>query len=90
MQGIPCHHLVFKQKDIDWQIWIENSPTPVPRKFLVTDKKAKGLQFTALLSQWNTSPQLEDSVFVFTAPAEAKKIDLRPLAARGGSKTGKR
>ena len=90
VQGIPCHHLVFKQKDIDWQIWIETSPTPVPRKFLVTDKKAKGLQFTALLSEWNPSPQLEDSVFVFTAPAEAKKVDLRPRAAAGGTKGTKK
>lgn len=81
VQGIPCHHLVFSQKDIDWQIWIENSPTPVPRKFLITDKEAKGLQFTALLSQWNTSPKLEDSLFVFVVPAKAKKVDLRPVAS---------
>ena len=86
VQGIPCHHLVFKQKDIDWQIWIENSPTQVPRKFLITDKKAKGLQFTALLSQWNSSPQLEDGLFVFVVPAKAEKVDIRPVAATVGPK----
>ena len=90
VQGIPCHHLVFRQKDIDWQIWIENSPTPVPRKFLITDKKAKGLQFTALLSQWNTSPQLEDSLFVFVVPAKAKKVDLRPVVPTVGPKKTKK
>ena len=86
VHGVPCHHLAFRQKDLDWQIWIENSPTPLPRKFLITDKKAKGLQFTALLSQWNTSPQLEDSLFTFVVPAKAEKVDLRPVAAPVGPK----
>ena len=73
VQGHLCHHLAFRQKEIDWQIWIENGPTPLPRKFLITDKKAKGLQVTALLSQWNTSPQLEESLFTFVVPAKAEK-----------------
>jgi hypothetical protein len=81
VQGVPCHHLAFKQKDIDWQIWIEESPTPVPRKFLITDKAAQGLQFTALFTKWNTSPQLEDSLFTFVAPEKAEKIDILPAAA---------
>jgi hypothetical protein len=81
VQGVPCHHLAFKQKDIDWQIWIENSPTPVPRKFLITDKAAQGLQFTAVFTKWNTSPQLEDSLFTFVAPEKAEKIDILPAAA---------
>ena len=81
VQGVPCHHLAFKQKDIDWQIWIEDSSTPVPRKFLITDKAAQGLQFTAVFSKWNTSPQLEDSLFTFVAPEKAEKIDILPAAA---------
>lgn len=90
VQGIPCHHLAFRQKDLDWQIWIENGPIPIPRKFLITDRKAKGLQFTAMLSQWNTSPQLEDSLFAFVVPAKAEKVELRPAAAAVGPKKTKK
>jgi hypothetical protein len=86
VQGVPCHHLAFKQKDIDWQIWIENSPTPVPRKFLITDKTAQGLQFTAVFTKWNTSPQFEDSLFTFVAPEKAEKIDILPAAAPASPK----
>jgi hypothetical protein len=86
VQGVPCHHLAFKQKDIDWQIWIENSPTPVPRKFLITDKAAQGLQFTAVFTKWNTSPQLEDGLFTFVAPEKAEKIDILPAAAPASPK----
>ena len=81
VQGVPCHHLAFRQKDIDWQIWVEDSPTPVPRKFLITDKKAQGLQFTAVFTKWNTSPQLEEGLFTFVAPEKAEKIDILPAAA---------
>ena len=81
VQGVPCHHLAFKQQDIDWQIWIENGPTPVPRKFLITDKTAQGLQFTAVFTKWNTSPQFEESLFTFVAPEKAEKIDILPATA---------
>ncbi len=86
VQGVPCHHLAFKQKDIDWQVWIENSQTPVPRKFLITDKTAQGLQFTAMFPKWDTSPQLADSLFTFLAPDKAEKIDILPAAAPASPK----
>jgi hypothetical protein len=81
VQGVPCHHLAFREKDIDWQIWIEDSQTPVPRKFLITDKTAQGLQFTAVFTKWNPSAQLENSLFTFVAPEKAEKIDILPAAA---------
>jgi hypothetical protein len=90
VQGVPCHHLAFRQKDIDWQIWVEDSQTPVPRKFLITDKKAQGLQFTAVFTKWNTSPQLEDSLFTFVAPEKAEKIDILPAAAPTAPKKGQK
>jgi len=86
VQGVPCHHLAFREKDIDWQIWVEDGPTPLPRKFLITEKKGGGLQFTAVFTKWNTSPQLEDSLFTFVAPAKAEKIDILPAAAPASPK----
>ena len=85
VQGVPCHHLAFREKDIDWQIWIEDGPTPLPRKFLITDKNAKGLQFTAVFTKWNTSPQLENALFTFVPPEKAERIDPRPAAAPPGA-----
>jgi hypothetical protein len=80
VQGVPCHHLAFREKDIDWQIWIENGPTPLPRKFIITDKKAQGLQFTAVFTKWNISPQFAEGLFTFVAPEKAEKIDILPAA----------
>lgn len=80
VQGVESHHLAFTQDDIDWQIWIENSETPLPRKFIITEKRVGGApQFTARLSDWNVSPQLQDSVFTFVAPKGVEKIEFLPV-----------
>ena len=77
--GVECHHLAFRGKDTDWQIWIENSETPLPRKFVITSKWLAGApQFTAFLTDWNVSAQLEESLFTFLAPDKAEEIEFLP------------
>jgi hypothetical protein len=84
VNGVECHHLLFTQDEIDWQIWIENSNTPLPRKMIISEKWiAGGPQFTALLSDWNLSPQLKDSLFTFVPPDKATKIEFFPLYKSG-------
>ena len=90
VQGVPCHHLAFRQKDIDWQIWVEDGPTPLPRKFLITDKKAQGLQFTAVFTKWNTSPQFEEGLFTFVAPKRPKKSTFSRRRRRLRLRKGRR
>ncbi len=83
VHGVESHHLAFRQDDIDWQIWIENSKTPLPRKLIITQKRVAGApQFTALLSDWNISAQLPDSLFTFVAPGGAEKIEFLPVHRR--------
>ena len=73
--GVECHHLAFRAEETDWQIWIENSATPLPRKFLITTKWLAGSpQFTALVTKWDVSAQLKDSQFTFVVPDKAMEI----------------
>ncbi len=37
-----CHHLAFRQKGIDWQIWIAEGDKPLPRKLVITYKREHG------------------------------------------------
>jgi hypothetical protein len=75
--GVECHHLAFRAEETDWQIWIENSKTPLPRKFVITSKWiASAPQFTALMTNWDVSAQIKESLFTFVAPAGAKKIEF--------------
>jgi hypothetical protein len=79
IRGAKCHHLAFRQKDIDWQIWVEDSKTPLPRKFIITEKWVTGApQFSSQIDDWNTSAHLEDTLFEFVVPEDAERIAFLP------------
>jgi hypothetical protein len=77
--GVECHHLAFRGEETDWQVWIENSERPLPKKFVITSKWMAGApQFTGLLTKWDVTPQLKDSLFTFVAPQGAHQIEFLP------------
>jgi hypothetical protein len=79
VHGVECHHLLFTQDETDWQIWIENSKTPMPRKIIITEKLMTGApQFTSLLTERDLSAQFEENLFTFVPPDEAAKIKFLP------------
>jgi len=75
--GVPSHHLVFSQEAIDWQIWIEDGPRPVPTKMVITYKNDPGSpQYTATLSEWNFNPRVSDHYFKFQPPGGSDEIEF--------------
>jgi len=79
-----CHHLAFQQAAIDWQIWIQDGDTPVPRKIVITYKATPGQpQFIAFLDQWNLSADVPDGEFTFTPPEGAKQVELKSAVETG-------
>ncbi len=85
--GTLCHHLAFRQANLDWQIWIDAGETPVPRKVKIVYTKVKGLpQFSATLTDWNLSAKANDATFRFKAPAGAKKVTMAELLKAGKGK----
>lgn len=77
--GVDCHHLAFRGEETDWQIWIEKGARPLPKKFVITSKWITGApQFTGLVTGWDLSPKLQDSLFSFVAPKGAEKIEFLP------------
>ena len=72
-----CHHLAFRQKSLDWQIWIDAGTEPLPRKFQITFKREVDQpQYTALIHHWEMNPKLESSMFEFKAPESVRKVDF--------------
>lgn len=77
VQAHDCYHLLFIQNTIDWQLWIEIGYRPVPRKAVITYKQQPGApQYTALLSDWDFTSPLPDSLFKFQPPEGAEQIDI--------------
>ncbi len=93
VRGVPCHHLAFDGADVHLQVWVDAGDKPLPRKVVFLQKKLEGApQWTAYLSDWNTSAQLGDSLFKFTAPQGVQKIKFVPAkqTATPGKKKGGR
>jgi hypothetical protein len=89
--GVPCHRLALVQEDIDWEIWIEDSDRPVPRKLSITYKNLPGKpRYSATISDWNFSPDLSRRFFIFEPPLGSERIGVLPpvteTPAEGGGK----
>lgn len=79
IEGVPCHHLAFRGEEVDFQIWIEDDETPLPRRLVITSKKVEGApEFVVELSRWDTTTELPDDVFEFTPPPGAQEIEFLP------------
>ncbi|MFV0436712.1 MAG: DUF2092 domain-containing protein [Desulfopila sp.] len=76
VDGTPCNHYAFQQDDVDWQIWIENDDTPLPRRLVITSKLETGQpQYIARLT-WEVNPRIPGNAFIFTPPEGARKIGI--------------
>jgi hypothetical protein len=80
--GVRCDHLAFRGPEVDWQIWIQEGATPLPRRYVITSTQVAGSpQFATLLSNWNTAPKVTDSTFAFTPPKGANRVDFLRVTA---------
>ena len=75
--GVPCNHLAFIQESVDWQIWIEEGPRPVPRQVMITYKDEPGWpRYLARLNSWDFQPQLSNDYFQFQPPVGSDEMEF--------------
>jgi hypothetical protein len=80
VEGRRCDHLAFRNREVDWQIWLEEGDRPLPRKLVITSKDVAGMpQFAVLLSGWNLTPTFGGPFFEFVPPQDATAIDFMTL-----------
>ena len=76
-----CHHLLFSQDVIDWEIWIQADDTPLPRKLVITYKQqAHKPTFTATIPLWELHPEFAPDFFDFKPPSGSQEIQILPVA----------
>ena len=62
--GVDCDHLAFSQPEADWQLWIDHTGKPLPRKIVINYKKLPSEpQWAAVLSNWHFNRKLRASLF---------------------------
>ena len=80
IDGVECEHLAFRDRDVDWQLWVEIGDHPIPRKYVITSKGVGGApQYTLRIKEWKTDASISADAFSFTPPQGAKKVALEEL-----------
>src|SRR5262249_5197921 len=79
IDNVNCHHLAFRGKDVDWQIWVQDGPQPLPRRYVITSKtEPTQPEFAVEYSHWQPNAKIADDEFMFTPPAGSKRIEFLP------------
>jgi hypothetical protein len=81
VDGAAANHLAFAGEDVDWQIWVQEGPRPLPLRFVITTKTMKEQpEFTVRLSHWDPQATLADATFAFQPPPGSKHVDSLPAS----------
>jgi hypothetical protein len=79
--GHKTRQFAVRQGKVDWQVWIDEGASPLPRKLVLTANNDPARpQYVATLA-WNTAPALSPATFAFKAPADASRIGIVPAVA---------
>ena len=75
VHGVLCTHLAFRLADTDMQIWITKGQQALPMKYVITSCWITGSpQYAITFFDWVVQDNIDNKVFVFKAPQDAKKI----------------
>ncbi len=78
--GVECDYLAFREKEVDWQIWIAQGDRPYPCRYVITSKRiANDPQYSIQIRDWKTGDEVASDDFGFKNPTKAKKVDLKEL-----------
>jgi hypothetical protein len=85
--GVRCDHLLFVKPGLDFQVWVAEDGAPLPMKYVVTDTATpERLRVTTVLSRWQTTSPVSDSMFTFSPPPGVQRITFLPLLTTGDSR----
>lgn len=83
LHGRRCHHLAFREDQVDWQIWIQDGATPLPLRYVIVTRDVESMpSFAVDLHDWDTSPEIDPSTFEFVPPPGARQIEFPELWVR--------
>jgi hypothetical protein len=87
--GTKCLHLYFVEKDIDWQIWIEDGKRPIPRKLVITYKNLpESPQFIAILKDWIFDRPIASPAFKPDIPNLNNRVEFNEITGNPKFKIG--
>jgi hypothetical protein len=85
VNGVQCEHYAFRQKEVDWQICIQEGDTPLPLKLVITSKNEEEQPQYVSVMKWDAAVALDDKAFTFTPQEGDAKISFNPVAKQSAA-----
>jgi hypothetical protein len=79
IDDITCEHYAFRQKGIDWEIWIQLGDFPLPRKYVIRTLTDDARPQHSVTLDWNLAPSYSDDAFTFDPPPGALSIPIQTV-----------
>jgi hypothetical protein len=80
MFDLTVHHLVFTEKDAEWQLWVTDGQNPRIQRLQVINKAMPHEpRITVEFSGWNLNAPTRPEMFTFRKPEGAMEIDFLKL-----------
>ncbi|SNS19791.1 hypothetical protein SAMN06295912_102224 [Sphingomonas laterariae] len=83
--GADTDQYLFRDGDVDWQVWIERGERPLLRKIVLTSRTDPLQPKYSALLQWNLNPELTPDRFTFQPPEGTRPIDIVNFRAAGAA-----
>ena len=78
--GANCEHYAFRQKAVDWEVWIRSDGPALPCKMVITTTADPSLPQYSATMKWEAGSPTADT-FTFNPPADAHRITVADLSA---------
>jgi hypothetical protein len=79
VDGVATDHYAFREKDRDWEIWIQQGAQPLPRKLVIVDLSDEARPAYVARLTWNLNATVAADTFTFQPGPDAKAIHLAAL-----------
>ena len=75
LSGVECDHLAWQTDEVDAEAWFTTGDLPLLQRVVLDYRDLEGRpSFRAQFTSWNRSPDVADSVFEFTPPADVERV----------------
>lgn len=89
IRDVPVHHLSFRAKDVDWQLWVRAEGPPLPVRYVITSKWITGApQFAADFSGWAFGAEVPADDFAFAPPPASREVGAHEIDALAAAPQG--
>lgn len=77
VNGVDCDHIALSSPREDFQLWIDRSGKPIPRKVVINYRADPGSpEYIAVLSDWKFPNKIAAGHFRANLPKQAKRIEI--------------